>query len=135
MHPLLRTLDLMAGAGMASSVHDLQPIQQAAPARARTLPMLLSLGLTPLLIYGLALSLDAPLASISRAVSNGRRSVTLLLETTDGSLHLPAPTRNLVGPPGPGGAGHRDGTSTLDPRLVVTTTTALTRPTDAIDPD
>ena len=135
MHPLLRTLDMTAGAGMASSVHDLQPIQQAAPARAHTLPVLLSLGLTPLLIYGLALSLDAPLAAISRAVSDGRPSVTLVLEAPDDSLHLPAPTRNLVGPQSPGGVGHRDGTSTVDPRLVVTTTTALARPTDAIDPD
>jgi hypothetical protein len=135
MHPLLQTLDQTAGAGTESSVHDLRPIRQAAPAGARALPALLSLGLMPLLIYGLAWSLDSPIAAISRAVSEGRHSVTLLMEDTSGRLNRPAPTRNLIGPEGPGGVGHRDGTSTLDPRLAVVTTTGLAPPSDAIDPD
>ncbi len=135
MHPLLQTLDLTAGAGTESSVHDLHPIQQAASARSHTLPTLLSLGLTPILVYALTLSLDSPLAAISRAVSAGRNSVTLLLEEPQGHRDLPVPARNLIGPEGPGGAGHRGGTSTLDPRLAVATTTTLATPSDAIDPE
>jgi hypothetical protein len=132
MHPLLQTLDLTAGAGTESSVHDLHPIGQAIPNRPRALPVLLSLGLTPLLICGLALSLQAPIAAISRGVIDGPHSVTLLLEQP---AEVFAPARNLVGPADPGGAGHREGTSTLDPRLAAVTTTALSLPSDAIDPD
>jgi len=135
MHPLLQTLDLTAGAGTESSVHDLHPIGQSISGQSRALPVLLSLGLTPLLICGLALSLQTPITAISRGVIDGSHSVTLLLEHPEADLHLPAPTPNLLGPEGPGGAGHREGSSTLDPRLAAATTTALSLPSDAIDPD
>lgn len=133
MHPLLRTLDLTAGAGTESSVHDLHPIQQAASARSHGVPILLSLGLTPLLIYGLSISLISPssLQAMQRAVDQAGRSVSLL-------LHEPAAApavRNLVGPQGPGGEGHREGTSTLDPRLADLPVPILSKPTVAVDPD
>ena len=137
MHPLLRTLDLTPGARTESSVHDLRPISQAAAARSHAVPVLLSLGLTPLLVYGLCLSLLAPasLQSARSGVSLAVRSVTLLLQEPAAPAHLKEPVRNLAGPEGPGGAGHREGTSTLDPRLAGIQTSARSMPTDAVDPD
>jgi len=96
------------------------------------MPILLSLGLTPLLIYGLSISLLTPASTqaIQRAVDQAQRSVSLLLHETAAT---PA-TRHVLGPEGPGGDGHREGTNTLDPRLVVHTT-VLSTPSDAVDPD
>lgn len=138
MHPLLRTLDLTAGAGTESSVHDLHPIQRAASARSHGIPILLSLGLTPLLIYGLSISLISPasLRAMQRAVDQAGRSVSLLLhEPVAAAPAVPPSVRNLVGPQGPGGEGHREGTSTLDPRLAGLPAPALSKPTEAVDPD
>jgi hypothetical protein len=137
MHPLLRTLDLTAGAGTESSVHDLHPIQQAASARSHGIPILLSLGLTPLLIYGLSMSLISPssLQAMQRAVDQAGRSVSLLLHEPAAAAAIQPPVRKLVGPQGPGGEGHREGTSTLDPRLAGLPTSALSKPTEAVDPD
>lgn len=136
MHPLLRTLDLSASSGTESSVHDLHPILQAAPARARTLPALLSLVLTPALVLGLALGLASPPGTLAR-LSPGAlpKSVTLLLAEVLPPTAPKPPVHNLVGPEGPGGAGHRDGTDTIDPRLVGLKTNTLAMPSDAIDPD
>jgi hypothetical protein len=135
MHPLLRTLDLTAGAGLASSVHDLHPIRDAAAARSRGVPLLLSLGLTPLLIYGLANSLVSPASARATqgALDQARRSVALLL-LEPAPANVQAPARNLLGPEGPVGEGHREGTKTLDPRLAAHAT-VLSRPSDAVDPD
>jgi hypothetical protein len=135
MHPLLRTLDLTAIGSRESSVHDLRPIRDAASERSRGIPLLLSLGLTPLLIYALGLSLIQPssMRAIQGAFDQARRSVTLVLHEPDASA-VQASTRNLAGPEGPGGAGHREGTNTLDPRLAVHTA-ARSNPSDAIDPD
>ena len=135
MHPLLRTLDLTAGAGLASSVHDLHPIGQAAPPRSRKLPFCISLGLTPLLIYGLANSLISPTSTqaLQSVVDQARKSVSLLLQEPDTPGVRP-PARNPVGPDGPGGAGHREGTGTLDPRLAAFTS-ILSQPSDAVDPE
>ncbi|MBP1772281.1 MAG: hypothetical protein H6P99_1444 [Holophagaceae bacterium] len=132
MHPLLRTLDMTAGAGTESSVHDLHPIQQAASARSHGVPILLSLGLTPLLIYGLSISLLTPASTqaVHWVVDRAQRSVSLLLHETD----VAPATRHVLGPEGPGGDGHREGTNTLDPRLVAHTT-ILSTPSDAVDPD
>ncbi len=137
MHPLLRTLDLTAGAGTGSSIHDLHPIQQAAAARSRGIPFLFSLGLTPLLIYGLAVSLISPTSAraVRGAIDQATRSVSLLLQEPAEQAHPTAPVRNLVGPQEPGGEGHREGTSTLDPRLAGIQATTLSMPSDAIDPD
>jgi hypothetical protein len=134
MHPLLRTLDLTAGAGLASSVHDLHPIRDAAAARVRGLPLLFSLGLTPLLIYGLANGLNsAPSTRIQGVLDQARKSVSLLLQEPD-TPGVQPPARNPLGPEGPGGAGHREGTGTLDPRLVAFTS-ILSQPSDAMDPE
>jgi len=135
MHPLLRTLDLTAGAGTGSSAYDLHPIRDSASARSRGIPFLLSLGLTPLLIYLLSISLVSPssMQAIHGAVDQARRSVTLvLLEHETPSVKSPA--RDLLGPEAPGGAGHQGGTGTLDPRLAAHTS-PLSNPSDAIDPD
>lgn len=137
MHPLLRTLDLTPSARTESSVHDLRPISQAAPPRSRAFPLLLSLGLTPLLIYGLSLSLVVPSSPPPARSDLGRvvQSTSILLQESGARPELKAPVRNLVGPEGPGGAGHREGTSTIDPRLVSVRTTTLSMPTDAVDPE
>jgi hypothetical protein len=134
MHPLLRTLDLTAGPGLASSVYDLYPIRAAAAPRARQGPFLLSLGLTPLLMYGFANSLGRSAATQAAplALNQARNSVILLLEPAP--AHVQAPARNLLGPVEPGGEGHREGTNTLDPRLTAFTS-VLSRPSDAVDPD
>ena len=136
MHPLLRTLDLTAETSTASSVYDLHPIRDAASARSRKIPLLFSLGLTPLLVYGLSISLINPpsFQAIRGAIDQPRRSVSLLLQETDKPSSILAPARKIVGPEGPGGAGHREGTGTLDPRLAAYTT-VLSKPSDAIDPE
>jgi hypothetical protein len=135
MHPLLRTLDSSANAGTESSALVLHPIRDAASGRSRGLPLLLSLGLTPLLIYGLSISLISPssIRVIQGVVDQTRRSVTLLLHEPGASV-IQAPARLLLGPKGPGGAGHREGTNTLDPRLVAHTS-IFSKPSDAMDPD
>lgn len=136
MHPLLRTLDLSASAGTESSVHDLHPILLAAPARARALPALLSLVLTPLLVLGLALGLVQPPQSLARLGPGALpKSVTLLLAEVLLPTEAKPPVRNLVGPDAPGGDGHREGTDTIDPRLVGLKANTLAMPSDAIDPD
>lgn len=136
MHPLLRTLDLTAEARTASSVYDLHPIRDAASARSRKIPLLFSLGLTPLLIYGLSLSLISPssVQAARGAIEQARKSISLLLQETDKPSSVQAPARKLIGPEGPGGAGHREGTGTLDPRLAAYAT-VLSKPSDAIDPE
>lgn len=137
MHPLLRALDLTARAEAESSVYDLHPIGQAAPPRSRRGPFLLSLGVTPLLIYGLSVSLISPssLQAVQRAIDRAPWSVSLLLQEPILASNAREPVRNLVGPEGPGGQGHTEGTSSLDPRLAATRATTLAMPSDAIDPD
>lgn len=134
MDPLLRTQDLTADPGMASSVYDLHPIGQSAPPRPRLVSILFTLGLTPLLICGLANSLISPTSTQvwQRAVDQARKSVSLLLQEPEAPGVRP-PARNPVGPDGPGGAGHREGTGALDPRLA-TFTSILLQPSDAVDP-
>lgn len=135
MHPLLQVLELAPRAGADSSVHELHPIRASAPSASRALPCLLSLGLTSLLVFGIAQSRfdSSSLQSIQGAVVQAGRSVAVLLaEPVERSGFLP-PARNLVGPRPAGGAGHAEGTSTLDPRLTrLTTATAM--PSEAIDP-
>lgn len=135
MHPLLRTLDLTASAGTESSVYDLHPIRAAGSPRSHGIPLLVSLGLTPLVIYGLSISLISPATerAVRGTLDQARKSVALLLQEPD-TTATRAPARATIGPEGPGGAGHREGTNTLDPRLAVHTT-LLSRPSDAIDPE
>lgn len=135
MHPLLRSLELRPNLGMESSVYDLQPIRTAGPSRSRGIPLLVSLGLTPLLIYGLGLSLvwPASMPGIQSALDQARRSVSLVLHEPE-VPSVQGPIRDTVGPEGSVGAGHREGTNTLDPRLLVHTS-ILSSPSEAIDPD
>jgi TonB family protein len=131
MHPLLRTLDLKAGAGTESSVYDLHPIRDRASERSRGIPLLLSLGLTPLLIYGLSLSLIAPetMEAVNGALDQARRSVSLLLWEPGRPLE-----KSVAGPSVTSGKGHIDGNGSLDPRLAAYAT-RTSHPTDTIDPD
>lgn len=103
------------------------------------MPILLSLGLTPLLIYGLSISLASPssLRAMRRVVDQAEQSVSLLLHepAATSAAAVQPPVRNLVGPLAPGGEGHREGTSTLDPRLADLPSRPLSQPTDAVDPD
>ena len=135
MHPLLRTLEWAAPARTESSVHDLHPVRDAASARSHGYPLLLSLLLTPLLIYGLSISLISPTTAraVQGALDQARRSIPLLLEEPEN----PGVKASVPTPPGlvgSSGAGHREGTNTLDPRLVAHTS-LLSRPSDAIDLD
>jgi hypothetical protein len=85
MHPLLRTLDWTAGSGREPTVHDLHPIRDHASFVPRSVPALLSLGLTPILVYGLSLSLD-PSSALNEALEAGKpagRSVAFLLREPD----------------------------------------------------
>lgn len=135
MHPLLNVLKLAPLVGESSSVHDLRPIRASAPNASRTLPCMLSLGLTSLLMFGIAQSRfdSSSLQSIQGAVVQAGRSVAVLLAEPVERSGFPPPARNLVGPRAAGGAGHAEGTSTLDPRLArLTTATAM--PSEAIDP-
>jgi hypothetical protein len=136
MHPLLRTLDPAAGVGLESSVYTLHPIRQAAPPRVRQLPILLSLGLTALLILGLSESrlYQTPDTGGQRPLE-ARRSITFSLLEATPSPGRTTPVQKLVGPPGPGGAGHREGTDQRDPMSSATRTSLLTRPSEAVDPD
>lgn len=126
MHPLLRVLDQPSATSGASSAFEPHPILAAAPRSPRALPTALSLGLTALLAYGLTAGLfDAPtVLGPLGAFPPVARTVAILLTE-------PAPPR--VGPDAPGGAGHREGSGTLDPRLAAFTT-ATAMPSDAIDP-
>lgn len=135
MHPLLRSLRFTTDAGTESSVHDLSPIRDAAAPASRGIPLLLALGLTPLLIYGLAYSLISPSSrqAVQATLDQARRSVALLLFEPQ-PLDAKAPVRNLAGPEAPGGAGHQEGTGTLDPSLAAFTS-ILSEPSAAIDPD
>lgn len=134
MHPMLRTLDLTASTGTESSVYDLHPIRAAGSPRSRGIPLLLSLGLTPLVIYGLSMSLISPATerTVQVALDQARRTVALVLKEPD-LPGLRAPVRTPIGPEGPGGKGHREGTGTLDPRLAAHTT-ILSKPSEAVDP-
>jgi hypothetical protein len=136
MHPLLRTLNLAAIADTETSVYDLHPIRDSATSRSRGIPLLVSLGLTPLLIYGLSVGLVSPSSrqAIYGAVDRARRSVTLQLLEQETPSSAKPPARGLLGPEGPGGAGHQEGTGTLDPRLAAHTS-LFSKPSDAIDPD
>lgn len=133
MRPLLRSLDLTAAAGTASSIHNLSPIHQAAAARSHGFPILLSLGLTPLLIYGLSLSLVSPAArqAVQGTLRQAGRSVGLL-------LHEPSANPAMLSPAvrdGSRGAGHVEGMSALDPRLAALTVRPALRPVEAVDPE
>jgi len=135
MHPLLRTLELTASAGTESSVYDLHPIRAAGSPRSHGIPLLVSLGMTPLVIYGLSVSLISPATegALRGTLDQARRSVALLLQEPDTTVTR-GPARATIGPEGPGGAGHREGTNTLEPRLAARKT-VLSKPSDAIDPE
>lgn len=135
MYPLLCSLDLTAGDGSASSAQDLHPIRNAAVAHSRAIPLLLSLGLTPLLIYGIANGLITQASSKvrQRTFDQVRMSPSLLLQEPDNPDIRP-PVLIPVGPAEPGGEGHHEGTGTLDPRLAAYTS-YLSQPSDAIDPE
>jgi hypothetical protein len=137
MHPLLKTLDLKRTAVAESSVHELHPVRDHASTQSRGLPLLVALGLTPLLIYGLSISLDSPALArgMARAGDQARKSVSLLLQEPGPPTGLRPPVRNLVGPDAPGGDGHREGSDTIDPRLLNVKVPARSFPTEAIDPD
>lgn len=136
MHPRLRVLTSPPREDQESLVHAARPILQAAPPRRRTLPAFASLLLTPLAVLALALGMTtSPVTSARTLRAAGPPSVRLVLtETTPSPRALPVPglqadIQRLRG------AGHREGTSTLDPRLVTVRTSTLPLPSEAIDPD
>lgn len=135
MLPPLQTEKESADAAVASSVFDLHPIRDGASTRPIGVSVLFSLGLTPLLIFGLSVSLMSPNSrpDAGTALDQTQRSVSLLLHEPD-RPSVEAPVRNLYGLRAPGGNGHQEGTETLDPRLVAYTS-RFSQPSDAIDPD
>lgn len=136
MHPLLRVLDQASSPETeATSVHELHPVLAAAPRGPRALPFTLSLGLTALLVLGISQGLfQAPALQAQRALAGAGRTVAILLaEPLDAAGRRP-PAPDRAGPVLAGGAGHREGSSTLDPRLAQLVTTTP-RASDALDPD
>jgi hypothetical protein len=136
MQTLLRTPNSAADKGNESSVFDLHPIQHAAPASSHAIPVLLSLLLTPFLIFEFLASLSPArfLQAPWKTKSNTGQSVSVLLQEPIVRYEMNPPARPTFGLKGPGGLGHREGTSTLDPRLADVHTT-LAMPSDAIDPE
>ena len=136
MHTLLRTPNSAANKGNESSVFDLHPIQHAAPASSHAIPVLLSLLLTPLLIFEFLASLSPArfLQAPWKTRSNTGKSVSVLLQEPIVRYEMNPPARPTLGLKGPGGLGHREGTSTLDPSLADVHTT-LAMPSDAINPE
>ncbi|HJV48335.1 MAG TPA: hypothetical protein VJ549_03575 [Geothrix sp.] len=100
MHPLLRALDFSASAD-ETSVYEAHPILDHASAGPRGLPLLLSLGLTPLLVYALALGLHSPASrqAMREFFGEDPRSVSLLLAETASAS--PAPTSHPSPAPAP----------------------------------
>jgi hypothetical protein len=123
-----------ASADMETSVFDLHPIRDGASHPPREVPLLLSLGVTLILIYGLSISLISPtsMQRKSGAIERVHHSRSLLLQDPD-RLSLQASARNQYGIRSPGGKDHREGTGTPDPRLVAYTS-ILSHPSDVIDP-
>jgi hypothetical protein len=132
MSSQLPVADSQASVEIGSSVFEWRPIQRGAAASPRSFSLLLSLVLTPLSIYGLAMSLIAPgsLRTANGTLGQTKLSVSLLLQDP---YAVQAPVRSLYGSRPPGGEGHREGTGTLDPRLIPYTT-RFSQPSDAIDP-
>lgn len=131
MHPLLQTLDLTPSTRTESSVYELHPIRNGASARSRGIPLILSLGLTPLLIYGLALSLIPPssLQGVHGAFDQAQQSVSLMLQ--EPILPNPQASQHMSTNEG---KGHPKGTGTLDPRLAAYTSSRSLL-SDSIGPD
>ena len=134
MHTQSSNPDPKPGTDPGPPAYDPQPIRHAAAGGSPLLSLTLSLGLTSLLIYGLSVSLSYP--PVLRFIrQEGRRSVSILLQEPTSRPGFTAPARRRFGPEGPGGEGHREGTSTLDPRLAVLSTRTPSMPVEAIDPD
>lgn len=115
-------------------VHDLHPIQAASAPVSRRLPLALSLGLTGLLLYALSLSLfNGPRSLDSRAMAWTATHTVAILLAPPAELDRPAPAPLRKGPEAPGGAGHRQGSDTQDPRLAALVATSSATP-EAVDP-
>lgn len=130
-------LNLVTTVMVESSAFDLHPIKDAAPDKVWKLPLISSLALTPIVIYGLS---SLPFYGSSRKafhrwVSSSRRSISLVLVESESRQGNRAPTTNWIGPSGPGGQGHFEGTNTIDRRLVTVKTPITSFPTETIDPE
>lgn len=134
MPPLIRRLERLSGSETESSLYDLHLIRNGAPPRPWGVALLLSLGLTPLLIVGLTISLKSPflLRRGSGTLGQAPQSISLLLHEPE-RPGVRASARNPHGPTVVGGRGRPEGTGALDPRLIAHTT-ILSKPSDAIDP-
>jgi len=137
MHHEPPSLKLAIDVVVESSVFDIRPIAKSAPDRVWKFPLIFSLTLTPLVIYGLSsLSFYGSSTQVlHRRVSSSRRSISLVLMESEPRQDTRAPTTNWIGPSGPGGQGHFEGTDTIDRRLVTVKTPIISFPTEAIDPD
>lgn len=123
---------LMASADASSTVYDAHPVRDAHAPESRALPLLLSLCLTPLAVYGFSSGLLAR-ASFQSARHPGKTAPLLL----DAWVFPPDATEPVQSPLGwreAGGAGHPEGTGTLDPNLAEVQAPALSQPTEAMAP-
>jgi hypothetical protein len=132
MHPLLRTLDLSPQDRTESSALELNPIHHAAAAGSRKIPLISTLGLTPLLIYGLSISMASPSSKdfLARAVDQGGRSITFLLQEPAATFGAKVPFQT---PPGLGSP--RDAASASDPMLLASQSAVQPAPSETIDPE
>ena len=133
MSLLSGSLDLIGSAEAISSVYDAHPIRDAHPPESRGIPLLLSLCLTPLLVYGFSAGLftHTPFGG----VRNSSRTVPLSLDAWILPPDAPEPAQTLPGLREAGGAGHTEGTGTLDPNLADNLSPTLSRPTESIAPE
>lgn len=131
------SLNLAVDVVVGSSVFDLHPIKESAPGRVWKLPLVFSLSLTPLVIFGLSFlpfrgsSTQAP----RQGIHSSRRSISLVLVESEPKQGTRSPTTNWIGPSGPGGQGHIGGTDAIDRRLVTVKTPIISFPTEAVDPE
>ena len=137
MHLSAHALDPTAGTGDASSALGLHPIRDAASPRSRTIPFLCSLILTTLITYGIStLRFSGPSLQAARyGAPLAQRSVTIDLQEVPPRPDSHPPTLRRIGAAGPGGPGHREGTDTIDPRLLSVYSPVISLPTETNDPD
>ncbi|MDR3682257.1 MAG: hypothetical protein P4L11_00905 [Geothrix sp.] len=137
MHLTPHSLDPTASTGDESSAFGLHPIRDAVAPRSRMFPFLSSLILTTLITYGIStMRFSGPSFQVAHVGTPlARNTVTIALEEFPPRPGSRSPTTRRIGPAGPGGLGHREGTNTIDPRLLSVQTPIVSYPTETIDPD
>lgn len=123
----------MASTDATSSVYDAHPVRDAHARESRAMPLLLSLCLTPLVAYGFSAGLLA--RTPFRGAGHPGRTAPLLLDAWTAPPEATEPAQSPRGWREAGGAGHPEGTGTLDPNLAEVHAPAPSQPTETIAPE